>query len=212
MEAVGLAVGVVSLGLELSTKLQTYIEGVKGAKESLTELSVDVSSTASTLKQLANVIEADKAVNRQETLATASTLGADPERAGATNDDQSTDYPVPKKDTSGANSVLTEEAQWEIESLARRCETVYYAIIRVLVSATSPSGKGGRRALSANIVGIGDLTASRIRKLGQKLVWPWLEPRLKACQQQLGGLKLSLLLRLQVATLAAIQMRYVELC
>lgn len=58
MEAVGLAAGIVSLGLDLGTRLHTYVEGVKGAGTLLSALAADVSATASIVRQLADLLSA----------------------------------------------------------------------------------------------------------------------------------------------------------
>ena len=56
MEAVGLAAGVVSLGLDLSTRLHTYVEGVKGFADRLSAVAAAVSATASIVRQLADLL------------------------------------------------------------------------------------------------------------------------------------------------------------
>ncbi|KAJ3459757.1 hypothetical protein MRS44_015830 [Fusarium solani] len=158
MEAAGLAVGVVDLGLQLATTLQTYVEGVAGAEDRLRELSFDVASTASTLKQLEDMLNADKAVGRHD-----------------------------------------------IYSLSRRCEKVYQGIVRVIVGASAPPSTKGK-AIARN-VGLSDLTATRLAHFGWNMKWPWVEPRVKACQEELRWLKMDLLLHLQVATVARIHLQ-----
>ncbi|KAL2672811.1 hypothetical protein Neosp_013527 [[Neocosmospora] mangrovei] len=177
MEAVGLAVGVVGLGLQLATTLQTYVEGVAGAEDRLRELSFDVASTASTLKQLEDMLDADKAA------------------AETRSSDQ------------GLNSVtiFTDRGRRDIYSLSRRCEKVYQGILRVIVGASVPSSAKGK-AIARNF-GLSDLTATRLAQFGLGLKWPWVEPRVKACQEELRWLKIDLLLHLQVATFAKIYMR-----
>ncbi|UPL00438.1 hypothetical protein LCI18_011372 [Fusarium solani-melongenae] len=172
MEAAGLAVGVVALGLQLATTLQTYAEGVAGAEDRLRELSFDVASTASTLKQLRDMLDADNAVVEK------------------TSPGQSAD-PV---------TIFTDQGRRDIYSLSRRCEKVYQGILRVIVGASAPPSATGKSI--ARNVGLSDLTATRLIQFSRDLKWPWVEPRVKACQEELRWLKVDLLLHLQVATVA----------
>ncbi|KAM0426058.1 hypothetical protein ACHAPT_008689 [Fusarium lateritium] len=177
MEAAGLAIGVVGLGLQLATTLQTYVEGVAGAEDRLRELSFDVASTASTLKQLEDMLDADKAVVEN------------------TNSDQTVD----------SVTIFTDQGRRDIYSLSRRCEKVYQGIVRVILNVSAPPSARSK-AIAAN-VGISDLTATRLMQFGRSLKWPWVEPRVKACQEELRWLKMDLLLHLQVATVARIHLK-----
>ncbi|KAH8168888.1 hypothetical protein LIA77_11014 [Sarocladium implicatum] len=56
MEAVGLAAGIVTFGLDLGTRLHTYVESVKGAGHRLSALAADVSATASIVRQLGDLL------------------------------------------------------------------------------------------------------------------------------------------------------------
>lgn len=53
-------IGVVAFGLKFATTLQTYIEAVSDARESLRDIAFDVSATASALDQLHHFIQADE--------------------------------------------------------------------------------------------------------------------------------------------------------
>ncbi|KAJ4324573.1 hypothetical protein N0V84_003852 [Fusarium piperis] len=174
MEAASLAVGVVALGLQLATTLQTYVEGVAGAEDRLRELSFDVASTASTLKQLMDMLDADKVVaeNRQGP------------------------HSVP---------IFTDQGRRDIYSLSRRCEKVYQGILLVIVGASAPPSAKGK-AIASNI-GLSGLTVTRLAQFGRDLKWPLVEPRVKACQEELRWLKMDLLLHLQVATIARVALR-----
>lgn len=175
LEVVGAVVGVSSLGLQLASTIQTYVESAMDASYRFSELASEISATASIVRQIYNLLEDDKAAN-----------GAEP---------------------GGARAVLSDDGQWKIQSLLRRCETVYKAVVRVLVSAAAPPS-GRTRTLLTN-VGIDDLTVVKLHRVATKAQWPWLEPRIKACNDQLAALKVDLLLHLQVASLAKIQMGYV---
>lgn len=177
MEAAGLAVGVVGLGLQLATTLQTYVEGVAGAENRLRELSFDVASTASTLKQLQDMLDADNAAIEN------------------TSPGQSAD----------SVTIFTDQGRRDIYSLSRRCEKVYQGILRVIVGASAPPSATGKSI--ARNVGLSDLTATRLVQFSRDLKWPWVEPRVKVCQEELRWLKMDLLLHLQVATVARIHLQ-----
>ncbi|RSL55632.1 hypothetical protein CEP53_007023 [Fusarium sp. AF-6] len=177
MEATGLAVGVVGLGLQLATTLQTYVEGVAGTEDRLRELSFDVASTASTLKQLEDMLDADKAA------------------AENTSINQASD----------SVTVFTDQGRRDVYLLSRRCEKVYQGILAVMVSASSPPS-AKVKAIAAN-VGLSDLTTTRLAQFGRALKWPLIESRVKTCLEELRWLKMDLLLHLQVATVARIQLK-----
>ncbi|KAI1798781.1 hypothetical protein F4811DRAFT_163065 [Daldinia bambusicola] len=58
--AVGSIVGIAAFGLKFATTLQTYIEAVSEARESLRDIAFDVSATASALEQLDEFIRPDQ--------------------------------------------------------------------------------------------------------------------------------------------------------
>ncbi|RSL78144.1 hypothetical protein CEP51_008463 [Fusarium floridanum] len=177
MEAAGLAVGVVGLGLQLATTLQTYVEGVAGTEDRLRELSFDVASTASTLKQLEDMLDADKAA------------------AENTSINQASD----------SVTIFTDQGRRDVYLLSRRCEKVYQGILAVIVSASSPPS-AKVKAIAAN-VGLSDLTTTRLAQFVRALKWPLIESRVKTCLEELRWLKMDLLLHLQVATIARVQLR-----
>lgn len=159
MEAVGLAAGIVSLGLDLGTRLQTYVEGVKGAGDRLSAIAADVSATASIVRQLADLLtEADS-------------LG-----------------------------LFTDQGVSDIDAILRRCRRAYGVIVDVLLGVTK--GASSRTHAVLTVAGLSELTAARLARLSSRARWPWLEPRVKACQTELRAVKMDLLLVLHVAGLA----------
>jgi hypothetical protein len=58
-------VGIVGFGLQLATTLQTFMELTAEAQEALHDIVFDVNATASALKQLQDIISADKATAEQ---------------------------------------------------------------------------------------------------------------------------------------------------
>jgi len=206
MEAAGLAVGVVSLGLDLATRLQAYIEGVQGAGDHLRDVAGDVSATASIVRQLADLLEADKATaalplpkqHQSDTRSVQSSQESDSTVFGP-----SSPLPAPKQ-----QPVFSEKGLVEIEAALRRCDQAYGVLVRVLVSATSESFTRTQKVF-AN-AGLSDLTASRLARLTSRAKWPWLEPRIRACQKQLKSIKVDLLLSLHIASLAKTKSRSVR--
>jgi hypothetical protein len=65
--AAGSIVGIVEVGLKLATTLQTYVESIRDAEERIRDVAVDVNSTASALRQLGEILEADKVAVVQKT-------------------------------------------------------------------------------------------------------------------------------------------------
>lgn len=61
-DVVGTAVGVVGFGLQLATTLQTYMELAWEAEDALRDIVFEVNATASALRQLQTVVDADKAL------------------------------------------------------------------------------------------------------------------------------------------------------
>lgn len=195
MEAAGLAVGVVSLGLDLATRLQIYIDGVKGAGDRVSELTANVSATASVVQQLAALVEADAQEKRPKNK---SNLQKCEDGTG----------PEPLVEESHG-SIFTSEGVYQIEALLRRCDRIYKAIVTLIGSATTDGFLGTRTLLTG--VGVGDLTARRLARLKTKALWPWLEPRVQTCVKQLEAVKVDLLLNLQIASLAQCRIGWVPL-
>lgn len=52
--------------------------------------------------------------------------------------------------------------------------------------------------------------SKNVIKLGRKMRWPWLGPRIKRCREHLGRLKVSLMLSLQVFLNSESRARYVQ--
>lgn len=53
-------IGIVAFGMQLATTLQTYMELTIEANEALHDIVFDINATASTLKQLQDIIDDDK--------------------------------------------------------------------------------------------------------------------------------------------------------
>lgn len=115
-----------------------------------------------------------------------------------------------KKDCDAAAPIFNIDGVRDIKRLSDRCKRIYGVIIILLNEAAEGSeNKKGKRDLSAD--GLDDLSL-KLNKLGfrRKLAWPWLEPRIKRCQQELRQVKLDLFLHIQVENLAQFQIQFVQ--
>lgn len=165
-EAIGVASGIVGIfgfGLQLATTLQTYVEAVLEAPERLRDIAFEVSSTASALKQLQDIIDSENKDDRE---------------ANGTDD-------IVRRP-----KVFKHDGRKEIETLAAQCGKVYVVIVGLVAKAGPSDAKGKAKA---DTIDVQVLTAFNISR---SLIWPWVEPRIKRCQEQLRWLKMSLLFNL----------------
>ncbi|RSL51309.1 hypothetical protein CEP51_015226 [Fusarium floridanum] len=117
---------------------------------------------------------------------------------------------VMKKDCDATVPVFNTDGLRDIKRLSDRCKRIYNVIIILLNEAAEGSeNKKLERKVSAD--GIEDLSL-KLNKLGlrRKLAWPWLEPRIKRCQEELRQVKLDLFLHIQVVNLAQYQIQFVQ--
>ncbi|RSL67335.1 hypothetical protein CEP53_002991 [Fusarium sp. AF-6] len=115
---------------------------------------------------------------------------------------------VMKKDCDATVPVFNTDGLRDIKRLSDRCKRIYNVIIILLNEAAEGSeNKKLERKVSAD--GIEDLSL-KLNKLGlrRKLAWPWLEPRIKRCQEELRQVKLDLFLHIQVVNLAQYQIHH----
>lgn len=184
MDAAASVVGIVSFGLGLAKSLQAFIDSVIEAEETITLIVAEVNTTASTLKRLQDVIDQDKAASEEEHRATV------------------------------FNSIGIKE----VDVCALQCQKIYVQIIVLIEKASMQNGEDGSKDISSQGPAADGPVEPAIRlavfsknvtKLGRKMKWPWLEPRIKRCQEHLGRLKISLLLSLQVFSIAQSRSRYV---
>lgn len=153
--------GVVALGLQLSTSLHTYVEAVLEAKDRLRDVAIDISSTASTLKQLKALVDAD---------------------------------------ANQTTKVFRDDGLNEVNSLSVSCGKAYSLIVVLLTKAGTPRARGKITAESI------DPLELKTSVLTRHMRWHWLAPRIKRCQVQLRLFKTKLLLNLQLAQLAKVQL------
>lgn len=117
---------------------------------------------------------------------------------------------VMKKDCDAAAPVFNIDGVRDIKQLSARCKRIYGVNIILLNEAAEGSqNKKVKRQVSADGL---DHLSLKLNKLGfrRKLAWPWLEPRIKRCQQELRQVKLDLFLHIQVANLAQFQIQFVH--
>jgi hypothetical protein len=183
-EAIGTAsaiVGIVSFGLELASALQTFISAVQEAEERLTAIAQEIGATAAALQQLQTLIDRDKAEETEN------------------------------------RRVFKDAGLDEIVSLAGKCHKVYETIAELLGKAAGTEAKNGAnddKDDGTNGISFESSTSNRMQNvtvrvisLGRRMRWPWLEPRITRCHEQLRWLKMSLLFDLQVHHLASFQIR-----
>lgn len=183
MEAVGATasiVGIISFGLGLAKSLQTFIDSVIEAEETMVLIVADVKSTASTLKDLEDFIDHDEAASKERNRAT----------------------------------VFNATSIKEISACALQCQKIYVQIIVLIEKARMQVDEDGSKEAGAQAPAADDVTtpaarlavfSENVTKFGRKMRWPWLEPRIKRCQEHLGRLKANLMLRLLVASIAGIR-------
>lgn len=185
MEAAASVVGIVSFGLGLAKSLQTFIETVIEAEETIVLIVAEVHATASTLQRLQDFIEQDKAASEEQHRTT----------------------------------VFNDTGLKEIGACASQCQKIYVQIIILIEKASMQNGEDGGKDKGTQASAADDPDAPAVRlavfsknvtKLGRKMRWPWLEPRIKRCQEHLGRLKVSLMLSLQVFLIAESRSRYVQ--
>lgn len=180
MEAAGATasiVGIVSFGLGLAKSLQAFIDSVIEAEETIILIVADVNSTTSTLKDLQDFIDYDKAASKEQNRTT----------------------------------VFNATSIKEISACALQCQKIYVQIIILIEKASIQVGEDGSKETRAQNPAADDLStpaarlavfSEHVAKFGCRMRWPWLEPRMRRCQEHLGRLKASLMLRLLVASIA----------
>ncbi|KAG6361238.1 hypothetical protein INS49_009462 [Diaporthe citri] len=177
MEAAASVVGIASFGLGLAKSLQAFIDSVIEAEETVILTVADVNSTASTLKDLQDFIDQDKAASKEQHRAT----------------------------------VFNTTSIKEISACALQCQKIYVQIIILIEKASMHVGEDGSKDTGPQAPAADDLNtpaarlavfSKNVTRLGRKMRWPWLEPRIKRCQEHLGRLKASLMLRLLVVSIA----------
>jgi hypothetical protein len=167
-EALGAAAsiaGIVGFGLQLATTIQTYVESVSEAEERLRDVAFEISSTASALSQLQEVLEAEKATG----------------------------------DVHQGPRVFKDEGLKQMDVIVVQCDKVYRSIVVFILKAGAGRGKGKQPTNTL------DVRAFTAFSLIGNLKWPWLEPRIKRCQEKLRWLKMNLLFYLQVVSLTRLQ-------
>ncbi|KAI1452715.1 hypothetical protein F4805DRAFT_446382 [Annulohypoxylon moriforme] len=159
--AAGSIIGIAAFGLKFATTLQTYIEAVSDARDSLRDIAFDISATASALDQLHHFIKADE----------------------------------------NGKAIANDSGIQEVARLAFKCKQVYTAVIDLIAKAVgAPRDENGEILIDA--LDAIDLNESNVKRLVQKLRWPFQEPRIKKHQEELRWLKISLLFHLRLMEFA----------
>jgi len=112
---------------------------------------------------------------------------------------------VIESDKDLSTKVLKDEGVEEIENVAAQCENIYKTVI-ILVNKAGKSANKGKIAAD-----FGDRPVLKPSNLLWDLRWKWLSPRVKRIQEQIRWVKMKILLNLQLAGLAKVQLGLVEL-
>jgi hypothetical protein len=105
-----------------------------------------------------------------------------------------------KSTSYGHTKVFKDEGLKEIEVVTAQCGKVYSTVV-ILVTKAGASASKGKTAAS-----FGDMPALRASSLIRTLRMPWLEPRIKRIGEQLRWLTMKVMLHLQLASLAKVQL------
>jgi hypothetical protein len=107
---------------------------------------------------------------------------------------------VIESDKDLSTKVLKDEGVQEIEDVAAQCENIYKTVI-ILVNKAGKSANKGK--VTADF---GDRPILKPSNLLWDLRWKWLRPRIKRIQEQIRWVKMKILLNLQLAGLAKVQL------
>jgi hypothetical protein len=99
-----------------------------------------------------------------------------------------------------SNKVLKEDGVHEIENVAVQCEKIYKTVVIIVSKAGTSANKGKAAA------GFGDSPVLKPSSLLRDLRWAWLSPRIKRIKEQMRWIKMKVLLNLQLAELAKVQL------
>lgn len=101
--------------------------------------------------------------------------------------------------------VFKPDGRQEIMAMTIQCQSLYTTIVVLLTKAGSANGKGKAKG-NVTFDSVGN-SMLKVSSLTRDMNWDWLEQRIERCQEQLGWLKMSLLLSLHLANLAHFQIR-----
>jgi hypothetical protein len=107
---------------------------------------------------------------------------------------------VIESDKDLSTKVLKDEGVQEIENVAAQCEKIYKTVI-ILVNKAGKSANKGKVAAD-----FGDKPVLKPSNLLWDIRSKWLDPRVKRIQEQIRWVKMKVLLDLQLAGLAKVQL------
>jgi hypothetical protein len=96
--------------------------------------------------------------------------------------------------------VFKDEGLLEIETVAAQCGKIYATIVILVIKAGTSASKGKTAA------SFGDMPVLKVSSLLRTMRMAWLEPRIKRIEEQMRWLKMKVLLNLQLASLAKVQL------
>lgn len=107
---------------------------------------------------------------------------------------------VVESDHAASTKVLKDDGLQEIGNVAAQCEQIYKTVV-IVVSKAGTSANKGKLAAS-----FGDSPVLKPSSLLRDLRWTWLKPRIKRIEEQIRWVKMKVLLNLQLAALAKVQL------
>lgn len=99
-----------------------------------------------------------------------------------------------------STKVMKDEGRQEIENVAVQCEKIYKTVVIIILKAGTSANKGKSAA------DFGDLPVLKPSNLLRDLREAWLNPRIKRLEEQLRWIKMKVLLNLQLAEIAKVQL------
>src|SRR3569833_734785 len=173
-------VGIVEFGLQLAAALHILVELAWEARGSLIDTVFDVNATALTLRQLQDVISAD--------------------REGAKKNDSPGVFKDAGRVEINSLAVKCEQVYKIIILLVRKARELAMDKTAAVSTSIDPD--------ELDSVAL-DPSSIQTLSVSHDLSWLWLRPRISRCQEQLRWLNMSHLFNLQLATLAGLQIKSV---
>lgn len=104
-------------------------------------------------------------------------------------------------------NVFTDACMNDIQALSATCKIVYEGILLLLVKGERYNETGYKVGCMADETVESLMASLPYKGLSKDEAWEWVEPRLKICQQELTQLKLELMLRFLLGSIAHLQER-----
>ncbi|KAL2010530.1 hypothetical protein VTN00DRAFT_6337 [Thermoascus crustaceus] len=186
MEAIGAAsavIGIATAGIQTSMRLVTFAGQVKTAPSSISGIAEEISLTANILQQLGELM-------KQSVYPSSSSSDSNGDNTGERHPDES--IPPPSEKENNGNALFSTTGLQTARALAFRCNELFGAVEHELRRASEQIRSRGLGAGGEKV------------KLSptERLKWPFFQPRIQEVREELRETKSSLMILLQVTTLA----------